>query len=229
MPRVSKTRKAISIKIKSKTPRKGPSRLELIQILSMLPPGFTLAKKGNGISSRIINGQKYCPDCRSVKYISQFRQSTKLISGYCSTCNKCDAFRCLLRGVRERAAFEQNSELIELDDIRTIACDICPIFGVPLKFGEGPCCNDSATIDAIIHSTGHIKGNLACISHLANSIKSDATSNELLQIAYALNNVIVPDVIEPDKSRIIRHGKISTHAIRHSHKIINCQKWCTVH
>jgi len=60
----------------------------------------------------------------------------------------------------------------------------CPVLGIPLKGNSqsGPCWN-SPTLDRIIPELGYVKGNIKIISHRANTIKSDATEDEILAVA----------------------------------------------
>lgn len=61
----------------------------------------------------------------------------------------------------------------------------CPVLGVPLYRAaggraQGP---NSPTVDRIDPDKGYIKGNVMVISAKANQIKSNATPQELLQVA----------------------------------------------
>ena len=62
---------------------------------------------------------------------------------------------------------------------------VCPVLGIPLfsnvgKLGSTP---NSPTVDRIIPVKGYTQGNIQVISHRANTIKSDATAEELMQVA----------------------------------------------
>ena len=65
----------------------------------------------------------------------------------------------------------------------------CSVLNVKLEkvFGHNSPC--SPTIDRIIPSAGYVVGNIAVISYRANSIKSDASSKEILQVARWLKQV----------------------------------------
>ena len=58
----------------------------------------------------------------------------------------------------------------------------CPIFGTPLKIGEGKQSNDSPSVDRIIGAAGYVKGNIVVISNRANGLKREATIDELQRI-----------------------------------------------
>lgn len=68
----------------------------------------------------------------------------------------------------------------------SIATDKCPALGCDLaykaKTGGGAAPN-SATIDRIVPSLGYVPGNVVIISHRANTIKNDATLEQLISVA----------------------------------------------
>jgi hypothetical protein len=66
----------------------------------------------------------------------------------------------------------------------------CPALDIPLVFGggRGPKRN-SASIDRIMPSLGYVSGNIAIISHKANSMKQDGTAEELRRVASWLDSV----------------------------------------
>lgn len=55
----------------------------------------------------------------------------------------------------------------------------CPVLGIKLVMNVGFGKKNSATIDRINPNKGYIKSNIAVISHMANRIKSNATSEEI--------------------------------------------------
>lgn len=59
---------------------------------------------------------------------------------------------------------------------------VCPVLGIPIKL-EDTYTDNVPTIDRIVPSLGYVPGNVAVISNKANRLKSDATSEELRQIA----------------------------------------------
>ncbi len=60
--------------------------------------------------------------------------------------------------------------------------DSCPILGIPLFFGDGVFGPNSPTIDRIDSNRGYEKGNVMVISHRANTLKSNATVEELEKV-----------------------------------------------
>lgn len=85
----------------------------------------------------------------------------------------------------KKKGFEHN---ITIDDIQIP--DKCPLLGIPLFAGQGGVCPNSPTLDRIDSSKGYVKGNVWVISYKANTIKSNATPEELLLIATRLSDFI---------------------------------------
>lgn len=86
-----------------------------------------------------------------------------------------------LRGCRSRALKHCVPFRITLDDI--VVPDVCPVFGFPLRPTVG-CSDDcSPTVDRLVPELGYVPGNIAVISHRANSIKSCGTADEHRRIA----------------------------------------------
>lgn len=58
----------------------------------------------------------------------------------------------------------------------------CPVLGIPLIIGDKTAHWQSPSVDRIIPSKGYTRGNIQIISHRANTIKSDATVEELEKV-----------------------------------------------
>lgn len=89
----------------------------------------------------------------------------------------------MLQNARSRAKAAEVPFTITVDDI-TIPTH-CPILGLPLaqklgKKGGGPC---SPSLDRVRPDRGYTAGNIIVISNRANRLKSDATIEELRDIA----------------------------------------------
>ena len=67
--------------------------------------------------------------------------------------------------------------------VDVIIPDLCPMLGIPLAMSVGAPSNNSPSLDRIDSSKGYIPGNVWVISHKANSMKRDATREELLTFA----------------------------------------------
>jgi hypothetical protein len=55
----------------------------------------------------------------------------------------------------------------------------CPVLGIPLVAGKGKLNDGSPTLDRIIPQRGYVPGNIAVISHRANTLKSNGTAKEI--------------------------------------------------
>jgi len=93
----------------------------------------------------------------------------------------------LWTGAKHRAKLKGIEFDIKPEDV--VVPKVCPVLGVVLestgKRSSGPQ-PQSPTLDRIDSSIGYIKGNIWVISHRANSLKSDATLDELSKLAFAV-------------------------------------------
>jgi hypothetical protein len=87
-----------------------------------------------------------------------------------------DPRRQLLSYARYRAKKKGVKFSVTVDDI--VVPDSCPILGTPLDFSGDASTNPS--IDRIRPELGYVPGNVQVISARANSMKWDATTEELL-------------------------------------------------
>lgn len=90
--------------------------------------------------------------------------------------------------IKKRAYTKKHNIPFNLDYefLLSIATDTCPIFKIPLVWishGRGSPKNDSPSLDRIIPDLGYVKGNVAFISNLANTIKQTVTEKELYAVA----------------------------------------------
>lgn len=89
-----------------------------------------------------------------------------------------------LRRWAQKRAKEKGLEFnIEAEDV--IIPDKCPLLGIPLRtdIKKGEPRTNIATIDRIDNKKGYVKGNIQVISHLANTMKSNATPEQLILFA----------------------------------------------
>ncbi len=69
-------------------------------------------------------------------------------------------------------------------DVEDIAVpEVCPVLGIPLKYGVGKRTGASPSLDRLRPELGYVKGNVAVISWRANDLKRDATPDELRRVA----------------------------------------------
>lgn len=64
--------------------------------------------------------------------------------------------------------------------------NVCPYLGINLleHVPRGNSRRQVASLDRIIPELGYVKGNVEVVSHLANTMKNDASEKELLHFAY---------------------------------------------
>ena len=143
---------------------------------------------------------KICTKCKVEKEVSLFTYN-KHRNNYASWCKACtnqlskemqyskkyrenDIEGSILKTAKYRAKKRGIPFNIEKQDI--ILPTHCPVLGIKLKLsdlaknGGAPY---SYSLDRIDPNVGYIKGNIMVMSHLANSMKSNATKEQLLSFA----------------------------------------------
>jgi len=89
--------------------------------------------------------------------------------------------------IKSRAKKHNIEFNLDIEDL--IIPDKCPVLNIPIfreaiKGGKrGPKTN-SPSLDRINNNRGYVKGNIQVISHRANTMKGNATPEELLQFAF---------------------------------------------
>jgi hypothetical protein len=61
--------------------------------------------------------------------------------------------------------------------------EFCPALGIRLEKGKGKVCDTSPSLDCIVPELGYVPGNIAVMSFRANTIKQNATADELESVA----------------------------------------------
>lgn len=93
----------------------------------------------------------------------------------------------LIRKAKYRASKSKSARefTITAEDVLKIwpVDNKCPALGIPLQKGTEITLPNSPSLDRIDSTKGYIPGNIAIISHRANSIKSNGTADELDRIA----------------------------------------------
>jgi hypothetical protein len=151
--------------------------------------------------------EKQCRNCRVIKSLDKFHKNASCKDGLhtlCKTCNNLkattwvkenlgivvnnkrerrkDVRKSLLEAAQNRARTKSLPINITLDDI--IVPDLCPVLMIPLqKSTTGRANPDSPSLDRIIPELGYVKGNIQVISNKANSMKNNATKEELVRFA----------------------------------------------
>jgi len=89
----------------------------------------------------------------------------------------------MLKNARKRAKERDLPFDITAEDIRALfpADNLCPITRQPLERGEGKVGPRSMSLDRIVPDLGYVRGNVAVISHLANTIKQNCNDPEVFR------------------------------------------------
>ena len=89
-----------------------------------------------------------------------------------------------INGAKRRALGKGLMCDLTVEYLYAIIPDNCPAFGTAFSFIENKKTTPtSPSLDRIIPALGYVKGNVAVISHLANTIKSYATAEEIQKVA----------------------------------------------
>lgn len=127
--------------------------------------------------------------------ITAWRQANpEKISQYQRACRLNNYARYLWRNARKRAlAAGTPFELTYEDASRMIeATPVCPVLGIPLSPGTKRARTNSPSFDCFIPKLGYVMGNVSVISFRANTLKNNATVEEIqLLAAWMLNTTVV--------------------------------------
>jgi hypothetical protein len=89
--------------------------------------------------------------------------------------------RALLNRARARAWKKGLPFNLVLNDI--VVPEFCPVLGIRLVFGDGHSTPASPTVDRLKPELGYVRGNIQVMSHRANTIKSNASAEEVEKVA----------------------------------------------
>lgn len=96
--------------------------------------------------------------------------------------------RILWGGAKLRARRKKIIFNIEISDV--VIPKVCPVLGIKLRRGKGCVSPTSPVIDRITPKLGYVKGNILVVSHRANSIKQNATPDEIIKVGKFYKNLI---------------------------------------
>jgi hypothetical protein len=159
---------------------------------------------------------KRCPQCNADKPMSEFFRRGgdrgQQLQSWCKTCLKparnrsmmktyrrdplawiekqheqrsASPIKYLVTQSRRRAKLDGLEHSITTDDL--VMPSHCPLLGIPLFFSRGRPTPNTPTIDRFNPRLGYVPGNVWVISYRANTIKSDATLDELLTLTRNLS------------------------------------------
>ena len=144
-----------------------------------------------------IEGSKVCPKCKERKLLYDFYAAfTKgRIHSWCKECESIHAYayytnnweRKRIKDAKTRARYLKIPFNLTEEYIKSIAPTdmVCPALGIQMKVGEN--FKDSKvsapSLDRLIPKLGYVKGNIVIVSTRANTLKRDATPEELMKIA----------------------------------------------
>jgi hypothetical protein len=148
---------------------------------------------------------KKCNHCGVEKPLIDYHVDQNRKDGRKNTCASCivseqkerhskDYRKYLLRTARHRA--KKNGIVFSITEEDLELVDVCPVLGIPLETGKHNHPN-SPSIDKVIPQLGYVKGNVRVISRRANTIKNDATIEELFAVAYYVRNHCLEHTLVP--------------------------------
>lgn len=148
-------------------------------------------RKGNRLFSQ-------CKSCRSEQYHREGDKNRKRATDYykdnrqhvldgvrtrrCNNPAKAIFNSARHRAIRDNIVFD----LVESDIVVPL---VCPVLGIPLIMGTGCVHNNSPSIDRINPELGYIKDNIIIVSHLANTIKTNASPSQIRMVAEFYENI----------------------------------------
>lgn len=94
----------------------------------------------------------------------------------------------LFTHVRRRAKSKGIPFTLTLADV--VVPEVCPILGIPLVMGDGHARPNSPSIDRIDPTKGYVPGNVHVISNRANTIKNDASIEDLRKVLTYLEGLL---------------------------------------
>jgi len=97
--------------------------------------------------------------------------------------------KMLLLAARRRS--KQKGLIFNIEEKDIMIPDMCPVLGIPLIIGINKTCDGSPSIDRMNNNQGYIKENIKVISWRANSLKGNATIEELEKVRdYMYNSMM---------------------------------------
>lgn len=146
---------------------------------------------------------KKCKDCKLVLPLSDYysrvgRRGNTIYHSYCKECHKKRNI-----GNRRGRPWEETALGAKRDNAKKMGIEFditledlgeppthCPVLGIELQYKGGKRnAPNLASIDRIDSSKGYVKGNVAIVSYRANTLKRDATLQELEKLVEYLRSI----------------------------------------
>ena len=153
-----------------------------------LEPKEVDSSKGNCYISNYNNRIYKCNKCFNMYLSNQVKKWRKN-----KTVGSSQHLADMVESARQRARKHNIPCTLTSQDIRDIITDRCPILGINFELnkqgqdlGKGNGKNNwqtSPSLDRIIPEKGYVKDNIIIVSLMANSIKNQATPNQIQKVA----------------------------------------------
>lgn len=117
------------------------------------------------------------------------KKSRAEINAYRKEHNRKYPLSVILQHARMRAKEKNVPFDIKVEDLNVPK--FCPILGIELCVNEGHAKPNSISLDRIIPDLGYVKGNVAIISYRANTIKNNASVEDLEKVLCWMKKTIV--------------------------------------
>lgn len=134
--------------------------------------GAELVEGENWYPSDADDGYKVCTDCR-YEQAQQWRDRNYK--------------RVMIHRMRYEARKKGIEFTIEPEDVRMP--NYCPVLGIPIIPGDEMGRKTSPSLDRIDPDEGYVPGNVQIISHRANTLKNNASSEELEAVANHVSEI----------------------------------------
>ena len=140
-----------------------------------------------------MEGSKACKTCGETKPVSEFCKNRSRPTGIHSECKECmrkyrmsRPFYNILNNARKRARVRDIPFNLTEEYLESIWTGVCPVFQTRLDLpnhGGTAVSPTKPSLDRLVPDKGYVPGNVIWISFKANTIKSDATSEEVQAVA----------------------------------------------
>lgn len=127
----------------------------------------------------------YCKDCKNAWKRDFADRNPEAVKQWSKTKHQKVAAEIHLRDAARYRA-KRSGRPFEITEDHIVIPEVCPVLGVPLERNAGgkTALPNSPSIDCLIPELGYVPGNINVISYRANSIKNNATLDELEKLYF---------------------------------------------